>query len=68
MKTIYKYLKNHETGDLIKSQEFTEINITGIPIYYYRNDKSIDAPNLKGYVNISEKKYNRLMRKQNIEL
>lgn len=63
MKTIYNYLKNHETGDLIKSQEFTETNITGIPIYYYRNDKSIDTPNLKGYVNISEKKYNVLMRK-----
>ena len=62
MKTIYKYLKNHETGDLINSQEFTETNITGMPIYYYRNDKSIDTPNLKGYVAISEKKYNRLMR------
>jgi hypothetical protein len=62
MKTTYKYLKNHETGDLIKSQEFTETNITGMPIYYYRNDKSIDTPNLKGYVAISEKKYNRLMR------
>jgi hypothetical protein len=62
MKTTYKYLKNHETGDLIKSQKFTETNITGMPIYYYRNDKSIDTPNLKGYVAISEKKYNRLMR------
>ena len=62
MKTTYKYLKNHETGDLINSQEFTETNITGMPIYYYRNDKSIDTPNLKGYVAISEKKYNRLMR------
>lgn len=57
MKTIYKYFKNSNTGDLIKSQEFTETNITGIPIYFYRNNKSIDTPSLKGYVEISEKKY-----------
>tara|TARA_R110000796_G_C14214252_1_gene393683 strand:+ start:279 stop:482 length:204 start_codon:yes stop_codon:yes gene_type:complete len=62
MVTKYRFLKNHNTGDLIKSQEFTETNITGIPIYYYRNNKSIDTPNLKGYVDVSEKKYNRLMR------
>lgn len=62
MVTIYKFLKNHDTGDLIKSQEFTETNITGIHIYYYRNNVSIDTPDLKGYVEISEKKYNRLMR------
>lgn len=60
MKTTYNHFKNHETGDLIKSQEFTETSITGMPIYYYRNNKSIDTPNLKGYVKISEKKYNNL--------
>lgn len=56
MKTTYNHFKNHETGDLIKSQEFTETSITGMPIYYYRNNKSIDTPNLKGYVKINNLK------------
>jgi len=65
MITTYKYYKNSNTGDIIKSQEFTETQIKGIPIYYYRNNESIETPDLTGYVEISEKKYNRIKRKSN---
>ena len=63
MKTVYTYYKNSNTGDVIKSQEFTETKIK-FPVYYYRNKQPIDTPDLTGYVKISEKKYNRLVRKQ----
>lgn len=66
MITTYKYLKNSNTGDVIHSQEFTETDID-FPIYYYRNNESIDTPDLTGYVEISEKKYNRIKRKQKNE-
>lgn len=66
MVTIYKYYKNSNTGDTIKSQEFTE-TIIDFPIYYYRNNQSIETPDLTGYVEISEKKYNRIIRKQKNE-
>jgi len=66
MVTIYKYWKNSNTGDVISSQEFTETKI-GFPIYYYRNNKSIETPDLTGYVEISEKKYNRIKRKRKNE-
>jgi len=62
MKTIYKYWKNSNTGDVIMSQEFTETNID-FPINYYRNNESINTPDLTGYVEISEKKYRRIKRK-----
>jgi hypothetical protein len=35
MKVICKYWKNSNTGEVLKSQEFTETTITGIPIYFY---------------------------------
>lgn len=63
MKTTYTYFKNSNTGDLIVKQEFSETQIKNIPAYYYRNHKNIDAPDLSGYVEISEKKFNRLERK-----
>ena len=66
MITTYKYYKNSNTGDIIKSQEFTETKID-FPIYYYRDNQEIDTPDLTGYVEISEKKYNRIKRKQKNE-
>lgn len=63
MRTIYAHYKNSNTGDLIKSQEFTETTVK-FPINFYRNNKSIDTPDLTGYVFISEKKYKREIRKQ----
>lgn len=63
MKSKITYLKNSNTGDIITRQEFPDTKITGIPIYYYRNNKDIGNPDLKGYVEISEKLYLRLKRK-----
>ena len=59
MKTIYKYFKNSNTGQMVKSQEFTETDITGIPIYYYDVSGKIldDDVDLKGFVPISERKF-----------
>ena len=65
MTTIRKYLKHSNTGDIILSQEFKDTGIKGIPIHYYRYNKSIDTPDLTGYVEISDKTYKRLMRKLN---
>ena len=63
MKTILTYYKNSNTNEIVMSQEFTEIQITGIPIYYYRNNKQIEKPDMSGYVKISEKHYKRIQRK-----
>ena len=57
MTVIYTYWKNSNTSDVIKRQEFTDTQITGIPIYYYRDSKHIKNPDLTGYVEIKEKKY-----------
>jgi len=62
MATKYTYYKNSNTFDLIVKQEFTETR-TKFPVYYYRDNKSIDTPDLKGYVEISEKKFKRESRK-----
>jgi hypothetical protein len=62
MVTIYKYYKNSNTNDIIKSQEFTETSID-FPINYYRDGQPIENLDLTGYVEISEKKYRRIKRK-----
>lgn len=58
MKTILKYWKNSNTGELVKSQEFTETSID-FPIYFYDiKGKSIgENLDLKGFVEIKEKKF-----------
>lgn len=54
-----KYYKNSNTGDLITSQRFVGYSFE-IPVYWYRNNKLIgENLNIVGYVEISEKKYNR---------
>jgi len=65
MKTIYRHYKNSNTGKVMKSQEFTETKITGIPIYFYSLDGIKIGENLDitGFVEISEKKWERLKRK-----
>ena len=67
MNTIYKHYKNSNTGEAMKSQEFTETKITGIPISFYSLDGSKIGENLDttGFVEISEKKWERLKRKAN---
>lgn len=60
MKVVYKFWKNSNSGDLIRSQEFTETGIKGIPIYYYRGKDNIgENIILEGYVEIKEKTYRR---------
>ncbi len=64
MAAEYKYYKNSNTGDLIKSQSFVNTLIKHSPVYWYRNNKSIgENLNIVGYVEISEKKYNRELKK-----
>ena len=65
MKTIYKYYKNSNTGELISSQKFTETGIKEIPIYFYNIHGMSIGENLelKGFVEISEKKWLREKRK-----
>jgi len=60
MKIVYKYFKNSNTGDLIKMQTVTETKIHGFHVYWYRDGKSI-GEDLQpiGYVEITEKKFNR---------
>ena len=59
MKTIIKYWKNSNTNELLKSQEFTETNITNIPIFFYdlKGKKVGENLDLKGFVEIKEKKF-----------
>lgn len=49
----------------MKSQEFTETKITGIPVYFYGLDGLKIGENLdtNGFVKISEKKWERFKRK-----
>jgi hypothetical protein len=59
MKVIKKFWKNSNTGELVKSVEFTETNITGIPIYFYNTEGKSVGENLtlEGFVEIKEKKF-----------
>lgn len=65
MKVTYKHWKNSNTGHLLKTQEFTETDITGIPVYFYDADGKKCGENLElvGYVEVSEKKFNRESKK-----
>ena len=59
MKVVTKFYKNSNTGELVKSQEFTETGITGIPIYFYNTEGKCVGENLtlEGFVEIKEKKF-----------
>lgn len=63
MKIVKTYFKNSISGDIIYKTEFTETKIKGIPIYYYRDNLDIGDPDLSGYIEISEKKYKSLTKK-----
>ena len=58
MKTIIKYWKNSNTGELLKTQEFTETT-KKFPIYFYNIEGKQVGENLdlKGFVEIKEKKF-----------
>jgi hypothetical protein len=59
MKVITKFYKNSNTGELVKTQQFTETRITGIPIYFYNTEGKRVGENLtlEGFVEIKEKKF-----------
>lgn len=59
MKVIYRYWKNSNTKEVVKSQEFTETTITGIPTYFYNQQglKVGEDLDLKGFVEIKEKTF-----------
>jgi hypothetical protein len=59
MKTTYTYYKNSNTGELLMRQHFSEISFKCRDFFYNGNRKSIDDPDLTGFVEISEKKFNR---------
>lgn len=65
MKTIYNYYKNSNTGELLKSQTFTETQIKGLPVNFYNvnSEKVGENLSLVGFVPISEKKFNREVKK-----
>jgi hypothetical protein len=66
MKTEYTFFKNSNTGELIFRQRFLETNITNIPDYFYdKNRKSIDRQDLNGFVEISERKFDRYSKRTN---
>jgi hypothetical protein len=58
MKTIKKFYKNSNTGELIKSQEFTETLIK-FPVNFYdaEGNKVGENLTLEGFVEIKEKKF-----------
>jgi hypothetical protein len=59
MKVINKFYKNSNTGELVKSQQFTETSIIGIPVYFYNTEGKCVGENLtlEGFVEIKEKKF-----------
>lgn len=65
MKTNYEFLKNSNTGELVKKQWFTETGITGIPTYFYdaKGRQIGEDLELTGFVPIAKKKFNREKRK-----
>ena len=59
MKTTLTYYKNSNTNEIIMKQHFSEISFKSPDFFYDWNKKSIDIPDLTGFVEISEKKFNR---------
>lgn len=58
MKTIIKFWKNSNTGELLKSQQFVE-TVIKFPTYFYNTEGKQVGENLalEGFVEIKEKKF-----------
>ena len=67
MKEELTYYKNSNTGELIMKQHFSDIEIKIKHDYFYDiNKKNLEITNLPvGFVEISEKKFNRETKYQN---
>lgn len=59
------YYKNSNTGELIKKVTRTETPIKWPDCFYDIRGHELVEPSLVGFVEISEKKWNRLKRKTN---
>lgn len=59
MKTTYTFYKNSNTGEIVKKQHFSEISFYSPDYYYNWESEIIDNPDLTGFVEISEKKFNK---------
>jgi hypothetical protein len=65
MTIIKTFHKNSNTGQLIKRTSFEDTHMIISDNFYDFNGKSIENPSLKGFVEISEKKFDREAKKQN---
>lgn len=63
MKTELTFYKNSNTGEIVMKQHFSNISFDCPDFFYDKDRKSIDTPDLKGFVEISEKKFNRQSKK-----
>jgi hypothetical protein len=59
MTTTYTFYKNSNTGEIVMKQHFSDISFKCSDYFYDWNKKSIDIPDLTGFVEISEKKFNK---------
>lgn len=59
MKTELTFYKNSNTGEIIMKQHFSDISFKCPDYFYDWNTKSIDTPDLNGFVEISEKTFHR---------
>ena len=59
MTTTYTYYKNSNTGEILMKQHFSDTSFKRPDYFYDWNKKSIDTPDLNGFVEISEKTFNR---------
>lgn len=66
MKTVYNYYKNSNTGELLKSQTFTETDIKNLAVNFYDVNGKKVGENLKldGFVPINQKKFERASKKK----
>jgi hypothetical protein len=66
MITIYTFYKNSNTGVLVKKQHFEDISFNCPDYFYDINGKKNETICLKGFIEISPKKFNRESKKQKI--
>lgn len=60
MKVCKKYFKNSNTGELIYKTWYEETRIKNMLVNFYNiHGKSVENPDLTGFVEMSEKKFER---------
>jgi len=64
MAAVYTYFKNSNTGHIVFRQSFVGISFKCPDYYYDINKQQIETVDLTGYVEISEKTFNRIAKKQ----